>query len=61
MKVGDTVLVRPGEAIPVDGVVLDGESSVDESMLTGEPIPVDKRPGDSRRRRNHQRRGIPQV
>jgi Cu+-exporting ATPase len=46
VKVGDVVVVRPGESIPVDGKVLDGESSVDESMLTGEPIPVDKGPGD---------------
>ncbi|MBN1847786.1 MAG: copper-translocating P-type ATPase [Deltaproteobacteria bacterium] len=46
VAVGDVVIVRPGESIPVDGVVLDGESSVDESMLTGEPIPVDKRPKD---------------
>jgi P-type Cu+ transporter len=46
VKVGDLVLVRPGERIPVDGVVVEGESSVDESMLTGEPIPVDKRPED---------------
>ena len=46
VQVGDTVIVRPGESIPVDGVVLDGESSVDESMLTGEPIPVDKGPKD---------------
>ncbi len=43
---GDRVRVRPGAAVPVDGVVVDGESSVDESMLTGESIPVDKRPGD---------------
>jgi Cu+-exporting ATPase len=44
--VGDHVRVRPGEKIPVDGRVLSGESSVDESMLTGEPLPVDKKPGD---------------
>jgi P-type Cu+ transporter len=43
---GDRVRVRPGEAIPVDGRVLEGDSSVDESMLTGEPIPVEKGPGD---------------
>ncbi len=43
----DVVLVRPGQSIPVDGVVLEGESAVDESMLTGEPIPVDKQPGDA--------------
>lgn len=47
VRVGDRIIVRPGEAIPVDGAVLDGESSVDESMLTGEPIPVDKQAGDS--------------
>ncbi|MGE5841681.1 MAG: heavy metal translocating P-type ATPase [Deltaproteobacteria bacterium] len=46
VKVGDRIIVRPGEAFPVDGTVLDGESSVDESMLTGEPIPVDKQHGD---------------
>ena len=45
VKVGDVVIVHPGESIPVDGVVLEGESTVDESMLTGEPIPVDKHPG----------------
>lgn len=47
VKVGDRIIVRPGEAFPVDGAVLDGESSVDESMLTGEPIPADKQAGDS--------------
>jgi Cu+-exporting ATPase len=46
VHVGDSLRVRPGEKVPVDGVVIDGKSSVDESMLTGEPIPVTKNPGD---------------
>lgn len=46
LAVGDQVRVRPGEKIPVDGRILDGKSSLDESMLTGEPLPVDKGPGD---------------
>ena len=46
IKVGDQVRVRPGEAMPVDGEIIEGSSSVDESMLTGEPIPVEKQPGD---------------
>lgn len=47
VRAGDEVLVKPGERIAVDGVVLSGSSSVDESMLTGEPLPVDKAQGDS--------------
>jgi Cu+-exporting ATPase len=43
----ETLRVRPGEKIPVDGVILDGHSSIDESMLTGEPLPVEKRVGDT--------------
>ena len=46
LKKGDIFAVRPGESIPVDGVILEGESSVDESALTGESIPVDKAAGD---------------
>ncbi len=46
VRVGEVVIVRPGDRLPVDGVVLSGQSAVDESMLTGEPIPVDKQPGD---------------
>ena len=44
---GDLVMVRPGEQVPVGGEIVDGRSSVDESMFSGEPLPVDKQPGDA--------------
>ena len=47
LEVGDVIVVRPGEKIPTDGDVVDGSSSVDEKLLTGESMPVDKHPGDS--------------
>lgn len=46
LQVGDLVVVRPGEQIPVDGIVSEGDSFVDESMISGEPIPVEKKKGD---------------
>jgi P-type Cu+ transporter len=46
VKVGDYLQIRPGERVPVDGVAIDGSSNVDESMVTGEPIPVEKAKGD---------------
>ena len=47
VQVGDTLVIRPGDRIPVDGEVVEGRSAVDESMLTGEPVPVAKEPGDA--------------
>jgi len=47
VEVGDIILVKPGEKIPVDGEVIEGRTSIDESMLTGESIPVEKNPGDT--------------
>lgn len=46
VEIGDTIVVRPGEKIPVDGKITEGNSSIDESMLTGESLPVEKKPGD---------------
>ncbi len=46
INIGDMIVVHPGESIPVDGVITEGASAVDESMLTGEPLPVDKKKGD---------------
>jgi len=47
VAVGDVIVVRPGEKVPVDGEVLDGHSNIDESMVTGEPLPAAKQPGDT--------------
>jgi Cu+-exporting ATPase len=47
IQVGDVMIIRPGEKIPTDGTVVDGSSSIDEAMITGESMPVDKRAGDS--------------
>jgi len=47
VRAGDSLRIRPGEKVPVDGVVTEGHSSIDESMITGEPIPLEKGPGDS--------------
>ncbi len=46
VRVGDRLRVRPGDKVPTDGVVVEGRSTVDESMLTGEPLPLEKQPGD---------------
>ncbi|RRH93011.1 heavy metal translocating P-type ATPase [Mesorhizobium tamadayense] len=47
VKTGDRLRIRPGDAVPVDGIVLEGRSSIDESMITGEPLPVEKTEGDN--------------
>ena len=46
LNIGDTIVVKPGEVIPVDGTVLSGESEVNEAMLTGESLPIVKRPSE---------------
>ena len=57
VQMGDRLRVRPGDKIPVDGVVLEGPCAVDESMVTGEPLPMEKAPRSVRRRRPAQRSG----
>jgi Cu+-exporting ATPase len=47
VKPGDTIVIKPGERLPVDGVILAGTPAIDESLLTGEPLPVEKKPGDA--------------
>ena len=47
IKIGDIVLVRPGEKIPVDGEIIEGSTAVDESMITGESMPAEKSPGSA--------------
>ncbi|EAG3442870.1 copper-translocating P-type ATPase [Listeria monocytogenes] len=47
LKIGDVILVRPGEKVPMDAEIISGETSIDEVMITGEPVPVEKKPGDS--------------
>ncbi len=49
IKAGDLLRVKPGDKIPVDGLIMEGHGSIDESMITGEPIPIDKEPGDQAR------------
>src|SRR5215472_10806797 len=46
VSVGDMLVLRPGDSVPVDGVVVDGTTTIDESMVTGESVPVEKGPGD---------------
>jgi Cu+-exporting ATPase len=58
VQVGDVLLVRPGERVPVDGVILEGASSLDESMLTGESLPVDKSRGDEAAAGTFNRQGV---
>ena len=61
VQTGDVFLVRPGESIPVDGVVLEGSSAVNESALTGESMPVDKAEGDTRLGGDGEPVGLSQV
>ena len=61
LTIADIVVIRPGERIPVDGKITYGHSNVDESMLTGEPLPVEKKRGGYHHRRYRQRRGNAQI
>lgn len=61
VKVGDILIVRPGEKIPTDGVIIEGESSVDESMLTGESVPTIKKPSDEVIDRSLNREGLLKI
>ena len=61
VQVDDLILVKPGEKVPADGIVVDGQSYVDESMITGEPVPALKEIGPEGRGRHSQQKWVPHV